>query len=64
MNKHKTTGTEVSSYANDSVEEYDEEDDQGFIVGGRRLLKPVKINDNDNDESVDESFQAIQYFAP
>ena len=62
MNKHKTTGTEVSSYANDSVEEYDEEDDQGFIVGGRRLLKPVKINDN--DESVDESFQAIQYFAP
>ena len=44
MDKHKT-GTEVSSSLHDSTDEEDEEDDQGFIVGGRRLLKPVKIND-------------------
>ena len=45
MNKHKNRGTEVSSSLNDSADDQDEEDNQGFIVGGRRLLKPVKIND-------------------
>ena len=44
VDKHKT-GTEISSSLHDSTDEEDEEDDQGFIVGGRRLLKPVKIND-------------------